>query len=190
MTDIKLNRIEAYVEFKKSIHKIELNVSDVAFPPNETQVYFEPLGNVVKIKRDGFHGKFPSYKVLESEYTMLADRFMRESELVDRETMDDMIARVDDFGARLIHHSMGMSGESGELLDAVKKYIMYGKELDIVNIKEECGDILWYMARMLKLIGSDFGEVMKLNNEKLNGKRYKDGYSNRAAIERADKQDE
>lgn len=47
---------------------------------------------------------------------------------------------------RLLHAAIGLCTESGELLDAYKKHIFYGKPLDHVNIKEELGDICWYMA--------------------------------------------
>ena len=42
------------------------------------------------------------------------------------------------------HMVMGMSGELGEIVDAYKKYLVYGKPLDKVNIIEEVGDFTWY----------------------------------------------
>lgn len=47
---------------------------------------------------------------------------------------------------RVFHAAMGLVTESGELIDAYKKHIYYGKDLDRVNIKEEIGDICWYLA--------------------------------------------
>src|ERR1035438_3961414 len=61
---------------------------------------------------------------------------------------------------RLLHAAMGISGESGELMDAVKKHIMYNKPLDVENVKEELGDLLWYMSLALDQIGSSFEDVM------------------------------
>ena len=88
--------------------------------------------------------------------------------------------------SRLLHGVLGISGESGELLDSVKKTIIYGKELDLTNIKEEVGDILWYISLILSAIDSSFDEVMQLNQDKLN-KRYPNGYTNSNAIKRLDK---
>ena len=85
-----------------------------------------------------------------------------------------------------LHAAIGISGEAGELIDAVKKSAMYGKPLDVENVKEELGDICWYMALMLKSIGSSFEEVMGLNNSKLEA-RYPSGFSEKAAQVRADK---
>jgi NTP pyrophosphatase (non-canonical NTP hydrolase) len=89
---------------------------------------------------------------------------------------------------RLVHAGIGMSGETGEILDTLKKSLMYGKALDLQNLKEECGDVLWYMAVMLDQLGSSFEEVMQMNVDKL-AKRYPNGFSEKDAIARADKAD-
>lgn len=89
-------------------------------------------------------------------------------------------------GMRLIHGAMGIAGESGELVDAIKKHVFYGKPLDVENVKEELGDILWYMSILMDEVGSSFEDIMTRNDDKL-GKRFPKGYSNEAAIARADK---
>ena len=35
---------------------------------------------------------------------------------------------------RVLHSALGLSTEAGEILDAVKKHVYYGKELDKVNL--------------------------------------------------------
>jgi len=57
---------------------------------------------------------------------------------------------------RLLHAAIGLVTESGELLDAIKKAAFYGKALDTTNIKEEAGDILWYLALLFNAIGTSF----------------------------------
>lgn len=47
---------------------------------------------------------------------------------------------------RILHGIIGVVTELGEAIDALKKSLYYGKELDIVNLKEEIGDILWYLS--------------------------------------------
>lgn len=37
---------------------------------------------------------------------------------------------------------LGLSGEVGEFNDMIKKWVFHKKELDIVHLKKECGDIL------------------------------------------------
>jgi NTP pyrophosphatase (non-canonical NTP hydrolase) len=87
---------------------------------------------------------------------------------------------------RLLHGAIGMSGEAGEILDAMKKVYMYGKSADVAHFKEECGDLLWYMALFLDAIGSSFEEVMQMNADKL-AKRYPKGFTEKDALARADK---
>jgi NTP pyrophosphatase (non-canonical NTP hydrolase) len=89
----------------------------------------------------------------------------------------------------LLHGALGIAGEAGELLDAVKKHVMYGKDLDKANVMEEIGDILWYMSIALESVGSSFEEVMQLNHDKLE-KRYPGGFTEALAQLRLDKKSE
>lgn len=41
---------------------------------------------------------------------------------------------------RLTHAGMGLVTEAAEFIDVLKKYSMYGKEIDIHNLAEELGD--------------------------------------------------
>lgn len=89
---------------------------------------------------------------------------------------------------RILHAAMGISGEAGELMDAVKKHILYNKPLDVENVKEELGDLLWYISLALDRIGSSFDEVMKINHDKLE-KRFPGGFTEKLAQQRLDKTD-
>ena len=84
---------------------------------------------------------------------------------------------------RLLHAAMGVSTESGELLDALKKYVYYGKELDRTNLFEEVGDLLWYLAILADELGFDFEKAMAKNVEKLRA-RYGEGFSSLKATKR------
>ena len=44
------------------------------------------------------------------------------------------------------HMMLGMQTEFGEIADAIKKNIAYNRPIDVVNIKEELGDVIWYIA--------------------------------------------
>jgi len=89
--------------------------------------------------------------------------------------------------ADLIHGAMGVSGEAGELLDAIKKHTIYNKPLDIENIIEELGDLEFYMQMIRRNLGITREQTLQHNIAKLR-KRYGEKYSDRAAQERADKQ--
>lgn len=89
--------------------------------------------------------------------------------------------------ADLLHMGVGVSGEAGELLDAIKKATIYRKEMDVDNVIEELGDLEFFMERIRQIIGVSREEILKRNVAKL-GKRYSSGkYSNDQAKERADK---
>ena len=98
-----------------------------------------------------------------------------------------IINDLDPAKANLLHMAVGVSGEAGELLDAIKKHTIYGKPLDRENVKEEAGDILFYLNNILLNVGFTLEEVIEHNIEKLS-KRYSQGsYSNEQAQDRADK---
>lgn len=47
---------------------------------------------------------------------------------------------------QLAHARMGIITEVGELTDLYKRHLIYGKDFDTANLKEEIGDICWYIA--------------------------------------------
>lgn len=87
----------------------------------------------------------------------------------------------------LIHMCVGISGESGELLDAIKKHVIYQKPLDVENVKEELGDLLFYMSNLMQSVGLTFEEILQHNIDKLSVRYSSGSYSNEQAQERADK---
>ena len=91
---------------------------------------------------------------------------------------------------KLVHMTMGVAGEAGELVDAVKKHWIYGKALDVENIIEEVGDSLFFLQGILNEVAPNVSleEVMQRNVTKLE-KRYPQGFTQQAALDRADKQE-
>jgi len=87
-----------------------------------------------------------------------------------------------------LHAVIGIASEAGELLDIIKKELVYHVEPDGEHLQEELGDILHYMMYILRNRGWALNDLMINNVTKLN-KRYPNGYSNKAAIERKDKND-
>ncbi len=97
-----------------------------------------------------------------------------------------LFVKPSDETGRLLHAAVGVAGEAGELLDGIKKHWIYGKALDRENLIEECGDLLFYVQAILNELGISMDDAMRQNMEKL-ARRYPEGYSDSAAIERADK---
>jgi len=46
----------------------------------------------------------------------------------------------------LEHAALGLVSDAGELASAVKAHVVYGQPLDMANLVEECGDVLWFTA--------------------------------------------
>jgi len=83
---------------------------------------------------------------------------------------------------RLLHAVMGIGTEAGEIQDAVKKHLFYGKPLDVVNLKEESGDIFWYLAILADILGeANFTNMLQMNIAKLRA-RYPEKFTEEAAI--------
>ena len=85
---------------------------------------------------------------------------------------------------RLLHAGIGLATEAGEFLDALKKHVFYGKELDTVNLREEMGDVFWYCAIIADELNVDFAEVMERNIAKLKAR-----YGEKFTEERANTRD-
>ena len=83
----------------------------------------------------------------------------------------------------LVNGVMGLNGESGEVIDIVKKHMFQGHELDKDKIKKELGDVMWYVAEVCEALDLSLDEVMEGNIEKLR-KRFKDGFTVNESINR------
>ena len=79
---------------------------------------------------------------------------------------------------RALTAALGLSAESGEFTEIVKKIVFQGKEVDDdtkKHLKSEHGDICWYMAQALIALESSWEEVFDINVGKLSD-RYPGGF--------------
>jgi NTP pyrophosphatase (non-canonical NTP hydrolase) len=83
----------------------------------------------------------------------------------------------------ILHYVLGVGSEAGELQDAIKKYIAYGRDIDKVNIKEEIGDLFWYIAGLCRVFDLSIEDIMQTNINKLKV-RYGEKFSEAAALNR------
>lgn len=82
-----------------------------------------------------------------------------------------------------LHMLLGMSTEIGEIEDVFKKHIAYDKEIDWVNVQEEIGDLMFYVASFCRMNGFDLEEIMGNNIRKLMV-RYPEKFSTENALNR------
>ena len=63
----------------------------------------------------------------------------------------------------LINGVMGLCGESGEVIDIVKKHLSQGHPLDKEHILDELGDVAWYLAETAYALDTDLNTVLENN---------------------------
>ena len=83
----------------------------------------------------------------------------------------------------LINGVMGLCGESGEVIDLVKKHLAQGHELDTEKMAKELGDVAWYLAETATAIGYSLEDIFQMNIDKLK-KRYPEGFSTEKSVNR------
>lgn len=68
---------------------------------------------------------------------------------------------------QLNHGAVGLCKEAGEVASIITSGLYYGKPLDRNKIKDELGDVLWFIALICEASGLSLEEVMKANVRKL-----------------------
>ena len=110
---------------------------------------------------------------------------------VDGELMDELMPthptgekreRIEQC-ARLFHGICGIFTEIGEACEEMHRFIDEGGQLNVENIKEEMGDLLWYINLVLATLGTNIVEVAKRNIAKLKA-RYPNKFEALRAIQR------
>lgn len=84
---------------------------------------------------------------------------------------------------RILHAAIGCVTEAGEMIDAIKKSVYYGRPLDTTNILEESGDLLWYLAILFDELDTDFETEMNRVISKLKT-RFPDKFTEEDAFSR------
>ena len=83
-----------------------------------------------------------------------------------------------------IYPVLGLAGEVGEVCEKIKKLIRDNNALSCINsevhieidhdkkeqIKNELGDVLWYIANLAYDLGFELSDIAKNNIEKLNSR--------------------
>ena len=78
---------------------------------------------------------------------------------------------------RLLTAALGLTAESGEFTEVVKKILLQGKpynEDNVFHMKRELGDICWYLAQACMALDTTFDEIIEMNVDKLKS-RYPGG---------------
>lgn len=79
---------------------------------------------------------------------------------------------------RVLNGCLGLIGESGEIVDIVKKWkFQSGESAELPKDKllDECGDVLWYCAELCEGLNKSFAEIVKEHRQ--NPMQFKDVHS-------------
>ncbi len=76
---------------------------------------------------------------------------------------------------QLLLGAMGLAGESGEVVDLIKKARFQGHALDMEKLQGELGDVLWYLVLLCQVLGLSLTDVMAYNVAKMH-RRYPNGF--------------
>lgn len=96
---------------------------------------------------------------------------------------ENTAAKLETHKDDVIHMLFGMITEVGELTDVFKKNMAYGKEIDWVNVEEEIGDLMFYIASFCRINKIDLEKVIANNVLKLES-RYPEKFTEYHALNR------
>lgn len=85
----------------------------------------------------------------------------------------------------LSNYGLGLAGESGEVVELIKKSQFHGHNIHAEEITKELGDVLWYLSQIARLAGIPLDDVAKQNIKKLQ-KRYPEGFNQKDSRERVE----
>ncbi len=81
-------------------------------------------------------------------------------------------------GKNFIYPALGLGGETGEVLDKIKKIIRdKNYKVDRLvrsELEKELGDVLWYLAQLATELKLSLDQIAKTNLKKLNSRLKRD----------------
>lgn len=78
---------------------------------------------------------------------------------------------------------LGLAGETGEVVEHIKKWVGHGHLLETEKVTKELGDVLWYVAELATIFDISLEEIARENIKKLLD-RYPKGFNPIDSIER------
>lgn len=103
---------------------------------------------------------------------------LNEYQIAAQRTSSEKFADIDAEGLNLLQLEnglMGLCGEAGECMELLKKHRHQGHELNEAALKEELGDVAWYLAEAASALNLWLDDIAEANLEKLR-RRYPEGF--------------
>ena len=73
--------------------------------------------------------------------------------------------------------ALGLAGESGEVIELIKKATYHSRPYSGIDMANELGDMLWYLSQAAQNLGVTLERIAEMNLEKLR-KRHPNGFNN------------
>lgn len=89
---------------------------------------------------------------------------------------------------KLLNGLMGLNGEAGECIDAYKKHLFQGHDLDTNKLIDEVGDVLWYIAEIAEGLNISIEEIAYKNIKKLENRYKKNKFNKQESIQRKEEE--
>ena len=105
------------------------------------------------------------------------------------EVLKNVAGHVDTKEDQLALAALGLAGETGEVVDLLKKHLFHAKPLDRENLIKELGDVRWYFELLCHLADTTIEEVERKNVEKLHA-RHPKGWTPESAAAKIDEEEE
>ena len=166
--------------------KTESRISQVVANPNMTLSILRLLiaanRMLDQVKKHTFYGRAFDKAAFQESYVH-AQKALGQLAYVPLD--DDELPFVEEplnINSRVFHSLVGISTESGELLEQLFA-ALHGTKIDTINTLEEFGDLNWYVAIGLDVLDGDFEQVLTTNIEKLRA-RFPNAFDSTDANER------
>lgn len=119
-------------------------------------------------------------KINLNQYTDFVEAVTSKESNYNEDFLNRIVELIDDGVVNiplLITGVMGLTAESGEAMEIVKKILFQGKPLNDDNIRHlklEASDIMWYWVNLCRALAIDPYEIVDMNVRKLES-RYPGG---------------
>jgi NTP pyrophosphatase (non-canonical NTP hydrolase) len=101
---------------------------------------------------------------------VFAAKAYEKSENVDMYKRIKLVAAENESERNLSIMALGLAGETGEVIEKIKKILRDGT-YDEENIVKELGDVVYYWARLCRFFGKNPSEIIAANVEKLESRK-------------------
>ena len=174
-----MNNVIDFNQYKKRVLKFESLLEDKQYDLNRLKkilnIAIISSFLVNEVKREIFYDKSDPDKFEQLENSLL--------KLITSKDKTNIVSLKEYSNLRVLHGVLGLNTESTETLEAQLKAINT-KNLDMTNLREELGDIFWYLAVIQDELKLDLNETLDINAKKLELRFKNKAFSKENALNR------